>query len=329
MSSESSGDLELASDMLAHYDAELRLPADLTGRGETRTVGQFTICVAADRAFITHKALLDASAENSRQPAQSNGSQSSVTQSPVTQSPVAQSSVTQSSVARPSGASPLESPPLDSMREMMVEVLTHCVQLPNLAEISWRARSHDHLNPATLLPGLGFQLVSTEATMLAEIDQLADLAVPSDCLVRAAGDGADLTADLRRFAFIHSQTLGPLRCVDELQTMVEADRAAVFLSYLDGQLASVGRVDLITDSCALLYGTGTLAEFRGRGSYRAQLAARLCWAAEHGARYVLADAKQSSAPTLSRAGCQPITQTSDWVTMTSIVRRRLGLSAGG
>lgn len=324
MNSESSGDLELASDMLAHYDAELRMPADLTGRGETRTVGQFTICVAADRAFITHKALLDASAENSRQPAQSNGSQSPVTQSPVTQSPVAQSSV-----ALPSGASSLESSPLNVMRKMVVEVLTRCVELPNVAEISWRTRSHDQLNPATLLPGLGFQLVSTEATMLAEIDQLADLAVPSDCLVRAAGDGADLTADLRRFAFIHSQTLGPLRCVDELQTMVEADRAAVFLSYLDGQLASVGRVDLITDSCALLYGTGTLAEFRGRGSYRAQLAARLCWAAEHGARYVLTDAKQSSAPTLSRAGCQPITQTSDWVTMTSIVRRRLGLATGG
>jgi GNAT superfamily N-acetyltransferase len=58
-----------------------------------------------------------------------------------------------------------------------------------------------------------------------------------------------------------------------------------------------------------LYGGGTRRSHRGRGYYRAVVAARVRKASELGARYLLVDALPTSRPILERLGFVQITQT--------------------
>jgi hypothetical protein len=58
-----------------------------------------------------------------------------------------------------------------------------------------------------------------------------------------------------------------------------------------------------------LYGGGTLAAFRGRGFYRATVAARARDAAAHGAKFLLIDALPTSRPIVERLGFVHVTDT--------------------
>ncbi len=83
-----------------------------------------------------------------------------------------------------------------------------------------------------------------------------------------------------------------------------------YLGYLDGEPACVGRLYTSAGSAfGGLYGGGTLASFRGRGGYRAMVAARMHEAARLGARYVLVDALPTSLPILLDLGFSHLTDT--------------------
>jgi GNAT superfamily N-acetyltransferase len=72
--------------------------------------------------------------------------------------------------------------------------------------------------------------------------------------------------------------------------------------YLDGEPAASGGCTL-TGDVARLWGAGTRPAFRGRGAYRALLAARIAVATEHGATLALVKGRvQTSGPILRRAG---------------------------
>jgi GNAT superfamily N-acetyltransferase len=64
---------------------------------------------------------------------------------------------------------------------------------------------------------------------------------------------------------------------------------------------------------ASLFGGSTLSEHRGRGAYRALLAARLDEAAARGAEYALVDAGPMSRPILERLGFSALTRTVPFV----------------
>jgi GNAT superfamily N-acetyltransferase len=55
-----------------------------------------------------------------------------------------------------------------------------------------------------------------------------------------------------------------------------------------------------------LWGGATLAEWRGRGIYRALVARRAQLAAARGVRYLQVDASSDSSPILQRLGFQPL-----------------------
>jgi len=203
------------------------------------------------------------------------------------------------------------------------QLLHQVCELIGPGEISWRTRNHDQLDPACVLPELGFQAASSETTLLGTLAQLRELNAPAEIRVRTAGEDGKLLTDLAEFARIHAATLGPTAGLDALAAAIEAGQAAVCLAFVEDQVASVGRIDLIDDDCGYLFGSGTLPHFRGRGAYRAQLASRIAWAAQHGAKLVLTDARAASRPTLTKVGLQPITETTTWVTTVGIVQRRL------
>jgi hypothetical protein len=87
-------------------------------------------------------------------------------------------------------------------------------------------------------------------------------------------------------------------------------RQTGYIAFMDGCPASVGRLETHPDSWfAGLYGGGTIERFRGRGLYRALVAARARMATELGARYLTVDALPTSRPILERLGFVRLTDT--------------------
>jgi hypothetical protein len=83
-----------------------------------------------------------------------------------------------------------------------------------------------------------------------------------------------------------------------------------YIGYIDRIPVSVSR--LHTDlgrAVGGLYGGGTLEAFRGRGCYRAMVAARARDAVELGARYLMVDALPTSLPILLRLGFTHVNDT--------------------
>jgi ribosomal protein S18 acetylase RimI-like enzyme len=67
------------------------------------------------------------------------------------------------------------------------------------------------------------------------------------------------------------------------------------------------------DSFARLLGGSTLPQWRGRGIYRALVAARAQRAAARSVKYLQVDASDDSAPILRRLGFRPVTTTTAYV----------------
>jgi GNAT superfamily N-acetyltransferase len=96
---------------------------------------------------------------------------------------------------------------------------------------------------------------------------------------------------------------------DELARVAAADRDTVaagtggaMVAYLDGTPVAIAGVEVV-DGVARLWGGGVLEAYRRRGVYRALVAARLAYAAEHGATMALTQGRiATSSPILQRLG---------------------------
>ena len=84
-----------------------------------------------------------------------------------------------------------------------------------------------------------------------------------------------------------------------------AGTGGAVVAYLDGTPVALAGLE-ITDGVARLSGGGVLEEHRGRGVYRALVAARLAYAVEHGATMVFTQGRvTTSSPILRRLGFAP------------------------
>ena len=90
--------------------------------------------------------------------------------------------------------------------------------------------------------------------------------------------------------------------VTEEQEKFAAGAGSTLAAYLDGTPVGVGSLE-VADGVARLAGSGVLGSHRGRGIYRAMVAARLTYAVEHGATIALSQGNVStSSPILQRLG---------------------------
>ncbi len=90
----------------------------------------------------------------------------------------------------------------------------------------------------------------------------------------------------------------------------DADGTRLCVAYLDGRPVGAGRSEATPGSPFVgLYAGATLPAYRGRGVYRAMVAARGRLAREHGARFLTVDAGPMSAPILRRLGFVHLTTT--------------------
>jgi GNAT superfamily N-acetyltransferase len=176
--------------------------------------------------------------------------------------------------------------------------------------VEWKLRAHDR--PADLperLVAAGFVPGEPATVLLAFADEVAAEPVLPDGVVLRSVSAA---GDLRRFADLQTEVFG-LDCswvAADLAARVSADPGQITILVAEaGEQVASGAFAIYspgTDFVALL-GGATRPDWRGRGLYRALIAARAREAVARGYRLLHVDASPASAPILRRCGFHEIT----------------------
>jgi 8-oxo-dGTP pyrophosphatase MutT (NUDIX family)/ribosomal protein S18 acetylase RimI-like enzyme len=167
--------------------------------------------------------------------------------------------------------------------------------------------------PADL--GTALQRVGAEIHAVADISSfdlsgpLPSLDVPPDVAVELVNDLEQLEQayPVAAAAFDEPPASAQFRATEAAQlaeqvALGEARQEFRFLARIGGEVVGSGGVT-VDGPAARLWGAGVHPDARGRGAYRAVLAARLRIAAQLGARFALVKARSgTSAPILRRAG---------------------------
>jgi GNAT superfamily N-acetyltransferase len=184
----------------------------------------------------------------------------------------------------------------------------------------WKLYSHDR--PADLgdrLRASGFTPEEPESLMVAEIAALPPApelppGVALDWVTDAAGIGAVVAVHEEVFGVAHAWLGRALTAQLDEQRRTGVERVAALLVTADGQPVSAGRVELhVGTEFASVWGGGTLPRWRGRGLYRALVAARAARAGELGYRYLQVDSGPESRPILQRLGFVELTTTTPFM----------------
>ncbi len=99
-----------------------------------------------------------------------------------------------------------------------------------------------------------------------------------------------------------------------LEQRAREEPVEVWAAEVDGRIVSAGRIDLVPGTeFAGIWGGATLADYRGRGIYRALTSARVRSAMSRGVRWIHSDSTEDSRPILERAGLVKVTETVPWM----------------
>ena len=188
----------------------------------------------------------------------------------------------------------------------------------DVASFEWKSRGHD------LPADLGERLVAhglvpepVETVMIGEAALLAvDVPLGPEVVVRRIEPGPDAETDVARMKQAQDAVFGTGRgpSVAESVAEIEADAAALWLAAVGDQVVCAGRLTPVEGTeFAGIWGGSTLPEFRGRGIYRALVAARARSALARGIRFIHSDCTDMSRPILERSGLRPVTTTTPYV----------------
>ncbi|MFJ4409326.1 GNAT family N-acetyltransferase [Streptomyces sp. NPDC088910] len=183
-------------------------------------------------------------------------------------------------------------------------------------EFEWKLYSHDR--PADLgerLRAAGFVPEEPETLMVAEVAALPGEPVPPDGvrLVEVTdAAGVDLLAAVHEEAFGTGAEQLRERLLDALAQA--PDEIALVLAMAGDRPVCGARMEMPPGKdFASLWGGGTVAEWRGRGVYRALIAHRARIAAARGYRYLQVDAMDASRPILQRLGFSALSVTTPYL----------------
>lgn len=184
--------------------------------------------------------------------------------------------------------------------------------------VGWQTRAHDA--PADLtarLRAAGFVPEQKQTVLIGLTAELATAPVLPDGVVLR---WVTADADMRGIAAVQSAVWGQdwSWLGDNLIGRIAAapDDIAVLAAETGGEIVSAAWVVFFqptADSFARLLGGSTLPRWRGRGIYRALVAARAQRAAARSAKYLQVDASNASAAILRRLGFRPVTTTTAYV----------------
>jgi len=190
--------------------------------------------------------------------------------------------------------------------------------------VEWKTRGHDLPEDLTeRLRAAGFEPEDSETVVIGEAAALAtEPVLPEGVMLRHVTEGEGLADDLRRIAKTHGTVWGEDHgyLIDDLSRRITTggDDFAVFVA--EAETPSGPEVVCAAwlalregEDFAGLWGGSTLAEWRGRGIYRAMVARRAQMAAQRGVKYLQVDASENSRPILQRLGLHAVTTTTPYV----------------
>ncbi|MYS23289.1 hypothetical protein GA0115240_15106 [Streptomyces sp. DvalAA-14] len=182
--------------------------------------------------------------------------------------------------------------------------------------VEWKVRGHDR--PVELperLVAAGFVAEEQETVMIGEAGAMAaEPRLPAGVSLHRTTAEADLRRIAALLTAVWDTDMSWL--ADDLLGRIAAapDDIAVLLARAGDQVVSAAwLVYRPGTSFAGLWGGSTVEAWRGRGIYRALVAARARLAAARGTRWLQVDASADSAPILRRLGFEPVTTTTPYV----------------
>jgi GNAT superfamily N-acetyltransferase len=198
--------------------------------------------------------------------------------------------------------------------------LTHFRDATDVRRAEWKTRGHDA--PEDLgarLVAHGFVAEDVETVMVGPAAKLAiDVAIPGDVTIRRVEVGPDLLDEVFRASSMQAQVFGghagrdPERVADQIGA--DPGQLQLWVAESDGQVVAAGSLDVVRGTeFAGLWGGAVLAPWRGRGIYRALVAARARAAVELGVHYMHSDCSAMSRPILERSGLIAVTTTTPYV----------------
>jgi len=178
----------------------------------------------------------------------------------------------------------------------------------------WKTFDHDRPDLSPLLVAAGAKAEDHEALILGEAQPLAsDVRVPDGIEIRQVTDRADLD----RIAEMEGKVWGEdwTWLADDLAARLAGDDPIhVLVAEADGTVVSAAWLTPMPGTrVAGLWGGSTLAAYRGRGVYRALVAARARRALDLGYSFLQVDASDDSRPILERLGLTVIGGTRPYV----------------
>lgn len=182
--------------------------------------------------------------------------------------------------------------------------------------VEWKTRGHDE--PADLtdrLRAAGFEPEEQETVVIGLVEELStEPVLPEGVVLRQVS--AD--ADMRRIADLETavwdEDMSPIG-EDLIARLAAApDDLVVMVAQAGDEVVSAAWIDFYPGTqFAGLWGGSTLRQWRGRGIYRALVAARAGLAAARGVRYLQVDASDDSLPILRRLGFHEVAKTTPYV----------------
>jgi GNAT superfamily N-acetyltransferase len=180
--------------------------------------------------------------------------------------------------------------------------------------VEWKVYSHDR--PATLedrLAAAGWEADEVENFVVFDLadGDIAPVATPGVEVRRVENrSGIEDYVEANTAAFGYRED----HWLQTLTARLGDPSLAVYVAYADSAAVASGRLEMIPGSAfAGLYGGGTAPEHRGRGVYRALVAARAAEARARGYRYLTVDARETSRPILERLGFRRLATVRGWM----------------
>lgn len=181
------------------------------------------------------------------------------------------------------------------------------------ADVEWKVYAHDPpADLATRLATAGFKADDPETLMAFDLaNDLAEGATTSRVDIRRIHDEqglADLVA-VNKAIWTH----GSPSIYESYAQRLHDPSLGLYVAYENGEPVAAARLEMPARRMfAGLWGGCTLTEHRGRGIFRALVAARANDARDRGFRYLNVDAAETSRPILERLGFMALTGVTGW-----------------
>jgi GNAT superfamily N-acetyltransferase len=183
--------------------------------------------------------------------------------------------------------------------------------------VEWKTRGHDL--PADLperLLAAGFLPEERETVVIGESADIVERLAGRDSVDGVTIRRTEEKADFERIARMESTVWGQdwSWLTDDLVRRHATGLTDIFVAEVEGEVVSAAwAVYKKNTDFTGLWGGSTLAEWRGKGIYKALVAVRAARAVELGYRYLQVDASDDSSPILQRLGFLAVTTTTPYV----------------